>query len=127
VGGGYPEKQNGATLAKVPLAWMLREAVALGLRINDAQRQYLMDSRGKPPPDACGPIHESLAGFWTAMEYLPRRSWDSATKRMQWQSPHCGRRRPITPGPVVHISVVERMKRLNYSPGNLPGNYTVEE
>ena len=70
VGGGYPEEQ--ATLAKIPLAWMLREAEALGLRINPAERQHLMDSKDKPPPDPLGTIHESLAGFWKAVEYVPR-------------------------------------------------------
>ncbi len=124
VGGGYPEK--GATLAKVPLVWMLREAEALGLLVNPAQRQYSMDSKNKPPPDPCGPIHESLAGFWKVMEYLPRRSWDGTARRMRWQGPHCGRRRPIAPASVVHVSVLDRMERLDYSPGNLPGDYRVE-
>ena len=41
VGGGYPEKE--AMLSKVPLTWMIREAEALGLLVNDAERQYLMD------------------------------------------------------------------------------------
>jgi uncharacterized protein (DUF2235 family) len=125
VGGGYPEKE--ATLAKVPLAWMIREAEALGLFISAAARQYLMDSKDKPPPDPCGPVHESLAGFWKAMEYFPRRSWDGAAGRMCWQGPHCGRRRPIEPGSVLHVSVLDRMKRLNYSPGNLPKDHRVEE
>src|SRR5207248_887686 len=59
VGGGYPEKE--AALAKVPLAWMLRESQALGLLINEDERQRLMDSKGRPAPDPCGPMHESLA------------------------------------------------------------------
>src|SRR5262249_2882504 len=93
VGGGYPE--NDATLAKVSLAWMMREAEALGLRLNGEQVQYLMDSKKKPSPDPCGPIHESLAGFWKTLECVPRRSWDHDARRMRWYGPHCGRRRPI--------------------------------
>src|SRR5262249_43132931 len=81
VGGGYPEKE--ATLAKVPLAWMLREAEGLGLLLNPDQRKYLMDSEDKPPPDPCGPVHESLAGFWRAMEFLPRRAWDQNVGRLR--------------------------------------------
>src|SRR5260370_643790 len=61
VGGGYPEAA--ASLAKVPLAWMIREAEALGLLINADQRQYLMDSKDKPPPRPCRPIHQSLTRF----------------------------------------------------------------
>jgi uncharacterized protein (DUF2235 family) len=126
VGGGYPEKV--ATLAKVPLAWMVREAEALGLLINDVQRQYLMDSKDKPPPDPCGPIHESLTGFlWRLLEWVPRRSWNEQAKGMRWQGPHLGRRRFIEPGSRVHVSVTERMKRLNYAPANLPGDYRIEE
>jgi uncharacterized protein (DUF2235 family) len=124
VGGGYPEKDS--ALAKVPLAWMLREAEALGLLINDAQRAYLMGSKGKPAPDPCGKIHESLAGLWKAMEYLPRRSWDNTARRMCWQGPHRGRRRPIDPGSVVHASVLERMQRMGYAPPNLPKDHGVE-
>ena len=115
MGGGYPEKE--ATLAKVPLAWMIREAEALSLLINAAQRQYLMDSKNKPPPDPCGPIHESLAGFWKAMEFLPRRCWNEQAKQMCWHGPHLGRRRPIEPGSLLHVSVLERMNRSHYSPG----------
>jgi uncharacterized protein (DUF2235 family) len=125
VGGGYPEKE--ATLAKVPLAWIIREAEALGLLIDDAQRQYLMNSKDKPPPDPSGPIHESLAGFWVGMEYLPRRSWDGTARRMSWQSPHRGRRRPIPQGSVMHVSVLERKDRQGYWPANLPNKYGVEE
>jgi uncharacterized protein (DUF2235 family) len=124
VGGGYPDRD--ATLAKVRLAWMIREAEASGLLIDAAGRQYLMDSKDKPPPDPCGPIHESLVGLWKAMELLPRKSWNEQAKKMRWRGPHLGRRRPIEPGCVVHDSVVQRMKQRGYSPGNLPGEYGVE-
>jgi uncharacterized protein (DUF2235 family) len=124
VGGGYPEPE--AALAKVSLGWMLREAEGLGLLINDAERAYLMGSKGKPPPDPCGPTHESLAGLWKALEYIPRRSWDRAAGQMRWQGPHRGRCRPIEPGSVLHASVLERINRLGYAPRNLPKDYDVE-
>lgn len=124
VGGGYPEKE--APLAKVSLAWMIREAEGLGLLVNAAQRQYLMDSKNKPPPDPCGPIHESLAGLWKALEYVPRRSWDESVKRMRWYGPHLGRRRRIKPASVVHASVLERRDRQGYWPSNMPGEFGVE-
>jgi hypothetical protein len=124
VGGGYPEEQ--AALAKVPLAWMLREAEGLGLLLNATQRAYLMDSKDKPPPDPCGPIHESLAGLWRVLECIPRRSWGGDARRMRWQGPHLGRRRSIKPGSVLHASVLERMSRIGYAPANLPKEYGVE-
>jgi hypothetical protein len=105
---------------------MLREAQALGLLINDDERQYLMDSMDKPPPDPCGPIHESLTGYWRVVECTPRRTWDQAAGRMRWQGPHRGRRRPIAPGSVLHAAVLERRDRLGYWPGNLPAEYGVE-
>ena len=125
VGGGYPEEE--AALAKVPLAWMLREAQALGLLINDDERKHLMDSKDKPAADSCGPMHESLAGLWKPVEYIPRRTWDQTAGRMCWQGPHRGRRRPIAPGCVLHASVLERRDRLKYWPGNLPAEYSVEQ
>jgi len=124
VGGGYREEE--ATLAKVPLAWMIREAEALGLLVNAAERQYLMDSKNKPPPDPFGPMHESLNGLWMPMEFLPRRSWNDKAKQMRWQRPNRGRRRRIEPGSVLHVSVLERMKQPGYSPDNLPSEYGVE-
>jgi uncharacterized protein (DUF2235 family) len=126
VGGGYPEEEKGATLAKVPLAWMLREAQALGLLINTSEHEHLMNSKDKPPPDPCGPIHESLTGAWKMLEHFPYRDFDMPARRMLWRRPHRGRRRPIEPGSVLHVSVLERMKRLGYSPGNLPTAYGVE-
>jgi len=125
VGGGYPEPQ--AALAKVSLAWMLHEAEALGLQVSPTECARLMGSKGKPLPDPCGPIHESLAGLWRLMEYLPRRSWDGTLKRMCWQGLHRGRRRPIEAGSVLHASVLERMDKIGYSPTNLPEDYGVEE
>jgi uncharacterized protein (DUF2235 family) len=128
VGGGYPEKDGNATLAKVSLEWMLREAAALGLLINADQREYLMNnSPKKPPADPSGMIHESLAGLWKWMEYVPRREWDESAHRMRWHGLHCGSRRPIGPGSVLHASVLKRKDQMGYWPTNLPTDYGVEE
>jgi uncharacterized protein (DUF2235 family) len=124
VGGGYPEKE--ATLAKVPLTWMLREAETQGLLINDGQRTYLMDSKDKPPADVCGPIHESLKGFWRVIEWIPRRSFDSVSTSMRWRFPHFGRRRTIAENSRVHASVLSRMNQIGYAPLNLPKAFLTE-
>ena len=125
VGGGYPEENS--SLAKVPLAWMLREAEALGLFIDEVERERLTDSKEKPPADPLGAANESLQGvFWWVIECLPRRSWDNEAKRMRWHAPNLGRRRTIEPGSVIHVSVVERMKQKGYAPANLPKEYRVE-
>jgi len=59
------------------------------------------------------------------MEYLPRRTWDDNLKEMRWHGPQRGRARRIQPGSVLHISVLERMKKLGYSPDNVPRDYNV--
>jgi uncharacterized protein (DUF2235 family) len=125
VGGGYPEAES--MNAKVSLAWMLREAETHGLHINDTERNYLMNSKDKPGPDPCGPIHDALIGYWKLMEYLPRRSWNGKAEGMRWQGPHLGRRRLIDAGCVVHASVMKRMHEASYSPPNLPKVTRVED
>ena len=125
VGGGYPEKES--TLAKVSLAWMLRELQPLGLLIDRKQHDYLMHSRTKPPLDPSGALHDSLTGFWKPFESLPRCSWNDQDKRMRWLRPHRGRRHPIAPGSSIHVSVRERMSKLRYVPKNLPTEVIWEE
>lgn len=81
VGGSYPEKESG--LSKMTLQWMLREAVANGLKVNARTAAAIL---GEPPPlhwmqpqvqpnsEAC--IHKSLHGAWWILEFLPHRYVD---------------------------------------------------
>jgi hypothetical protein len=72
IGGGDVE----AVTAMIALRWMLREAAAAGVRLNDDGEMILKDD------DAPGPveIHESLRGLWWLSEYLPRWEIDNSGK-----------------------------------------------
>ncbi len=108
VGGGYAEKESG--LAKIALEWMLEEAKAKGLLVNDArQAEVLGLSPGstytKPDPDGCQ--HESLTGAWKIAEWIRKPHYDWKTKTTTMQRNH-GKRRTIPPGSCIHESVFQR-------------------
>lgn len=119
VGGGYPEEEAG--LAKVPFRWMVKEAVAKGLRIDPDRYQETLLT---PPPDAKAKPHESLRGWWRVLEVLPQRRWNHKKGRHSWRLPNLFRRRGMTseecPHPSVHVSVRERMNGAGYRPKNFP-------
>ncbi len=70
VGGGYADD----AAASIPLRWMLNEAAAAGLRLNQAGRDVAASS---DPP--CPHVHDSLTGGWLFTEYLPRWELDNST------------------------------------------------
>ena len=80
------------------------------------------------PPDVRQPVHESLTGFWKALEYLPtnpRRGPDSAA-RAGWTIPN-GRSRRIAEGSILHQSVLDKIAAgTGYAPPNLPKTYLTE-
>ena len=137
VGGGYPESESG--LAKYPLRWMIDEAVAHGLLINDVMYEHLVmgkerkgGSRKYVAPDAAGPIHKSLAGGWPILEWLPKRAkrieWPLRHSLLGWYLPRA-EPRPIGKNARVHASVPDRIRQLpHYKPVNLPppGEYVIE-
>ncbi|MCW5736715.1 MAG: DUF2235 domain-containing protein [Enhydrobacter sp.] len=137
IGGGYPETESG--LAKFPLTWMIDEAVAHGLKINVAMKNQL--ALGKPgvggkaryvSPNFLADTHDSLTGFWKALEWLPKavkwREWDRPSF-LRYYLPR-GEPRLIESGPeipVLHHSVIDRVDRVPaYKPINLPGTWSVE-
>jgi uncharacterized protein (DUF2235 family) len=85
VGGGYPEEES--ALSKIPLEWMMEEAKQFGLRFNQETADKLLGRANRPgrtqysAPDPSAIQHESLRGGWHALEYIPRRVWDSKTNR----------------------------------------------
>lgn len=129
VGGGYPEKESG--LAKIPLIWMIEEAVAHGLTINTALFDHL--ARGEPiaggskhyvAPDPCGPIHRSLHGAWWILEWIPKsvrsREWPKRWSLFGYYLPRA-EPREISAGSDISPSVVERQKGVpDYHPPNIP-------
>lgn len=71
VGGGDAEEET----AKIPLIWMLNEAKACGLILNDYGMGKLSERRPTAPP-----VHESLKGGWWITELFPRRELDNTTR-----------------------------------------------
>lgn len=124
VGGGVPENESG--LSAISMQWMLKEAVAHGLLVDPSHNSAQF---GLPTPDVLQPVHDSLTGFWKALEWLPtrpRRGPDSS-ERAQWRLPR-GQPRKITLPALVHQSVVDKL-RLDqaYHPANLPvSGYGIE-
>ena len=140
VGGGYPETESG--LSKYPLAWMLSEAKAHGVRVNNATADLLVlgqSSSGNAgnyvPPNFAADQHDSMNWGWRILEWLPK-----SAKLMEWPRPHflgCyfpdSEPRLIDDGdadnvPVIHQSVADRSQALGekYKPVNMTARYTVE-
>ncbi|HAY45556.1 MAG TPA: DUF2235 domain-containing protein [Gammaproteobacteria bacterium] len=130
IGGGYPEDESGA--AKIPLAWMITEAKANGLKFREAMVKRLV--QGKNPakatriysaPDSNADLHYSATGAWNLLEWLPKRDkykkWGNKKSILGHYLP--GKEpRPIAPDAVIHKSVSERTTYAGnepYEPVNL--------
>ena len=108
VGGGYPESESG--LSKIALGWMLDEAAAKGLLVDEGKRDAELGrggDRAHTPPDARAAAHESLKGFWHVAEFAWKKHYDRATGR-EGRRMNLYRRRTIPPGALVHASAYER-------------------
>ncbi len=110
VGGSYPEPTAG--LSKIALEWMLLEARAAGLLVDDARAQIVLGFTDPIPhpfmpryvqPDNNTDAHQSLKGFWWILELIPRKYWSADGS--SWRLP-LGRRRTIPQGSLIHESVV---------------------
>ncbi len=114
VGGGYPDDEAG--LSRGALAWMLREAEACGLLVDEARRRRAalgIASDGGGGPDPAGPIHESLKGFWRVLEVLPKRWYDRKGNPPRWRwRIYGGARRELPEGAKLHESVAARERAL---------------
>lgn len=72
VGGGDEEAET----ARVPLWWMMEEARASGVRLNEEGARELASSGLDGPPET----HESLRRWWWLSEYCPRWELDNRTR-----------------------------------------------
>lgn len=129
IGGGYPENRSG--LAKVPLAWMIREAKERGVlfrtqSVNAVVHGTRDDDHVAPNPFA--DVYETLTFAWKPVEILPRRK-PGLSKRssLLGVSIPLGERRTIPEGASVHSSVMERRKALGILAKNMPKDFKVEE
>lgn len=108
VGGGYAEPES--ALSKIPLDWMLQEAKASGLQVNEMRESEVLGSSGTGKyvaPDPNGPAHESLTGAWNLAEFVPKQRYDYATGKTSYRM-NLYRRRTIPPKSLVHDSVFAR-------------------
>lgn len=136
IGGGYPEAQS--QLAKIPLEWMVREAIAHGVKINTAMRNFMVLGRPRlgskqefVRPNALAEAHNSMTCGWWPLEWIPKWTMWKEWQRQEMAGlylPMAEPRRiadPVRP-PVLHESVVERMAATGYRPENIPAAYDVE-
>lgn len=129
IGGGYPEVESG--LSKYPLAWMIEEAVTVGLRVNRAMINHLV--HGKPragsthsyqPADFTATLHRSLTLWWSLLEMIPKlkkwREWQERPALLGLYLP-LAEPRPIPPSSLMHKSADDRRAAgLGYDPVNWP-------
>lgn len=130
VGGGYPEDQS--ALAKVPLAWMIREAAKRGVLFRTQSVNAIAHGKGgkgdQIAPDPFADSHETLTFGWKPIEIIPRRK-PPLSKRpsVLGVSIPFGERRTISKGALLHRSVVLRKQAKDYWPANLPTDFGVED
>jgi uncharacterized protein (DUF2235 family) len=116
VGGSYAESQSG--LSKVTLEWMLHEASAAGVKIDDTKAATVL-GRAQPPepwmpeyvrPDAYAEMHRSLHGAWWILEVLPHRYVDmsSGSPVVRWRIP-LGAARQIPSGSRIYELAKSRL------------------
>ena len=107
VGGGYPEEQSG--LAKIALAWMLREAMAANLQTDPARVDLVLGRAGGGYAEPCAKakLHESLTLLWWPAEFIPKHHYDWQQKR-ETRRMNLFRRRTIPPGSLIHRAAYER-------------------
>lgn len=122
VGGGFPNAKSG--LSKLALQWLLDEAIAAGLGVDQALAARVL---AKPPPDPLAPLHDSLTGFWWLGEIIPERPYRGPTgERGGWRLP-LGSPRFVPEHSLIHQSVLDRRAGdPAYRPPNLPRDYRVE-
>ena len=138
VGGGYPEVDS--ALSKYPLNWMIDQAVAKGLKVNNALRNYLAHGKsrmGGPDifvaADFAAMQHDSLNAAWWPFEWIPKsaklREWPARRSLLGWYLPQAEPRRIDTDDlrPLIHESVIDRKQIPGvYDPINLPTDYDIE-
>jgi uncharacterized protein (DUF2235 family) len=101
VGGGHPEAESG--LSKYPLSWMIAEAAAKGLLVDDLRVKTVLGeiegNYAKASPDA--KLHDSMTGAWRLTEFAPKRRWSPKNQRYRLGL-NLFRRRGMGKAPVVH-------------------------
>jgi hypothetical protein len=127
VGGGYPEAESG--LAMAAFEWMVAEARAAGLLVNQSRLDYVLNDGHGKHREVPAPLHNPLRGPWWVLEMFPtsylRPDANAGEFRASSRIP-LGRPRFIPEGSAIHESVLERMASTSgYKPRNLPESYVL--
>ena len=114
VGGGYPLSESG--LSNEALKWMLKEAGANGLRVDQAKLNAIV---GAPTKTV---VHDQTKGWWIIAEFVPKWHWEKQKidGEQKWVSSlriNFFRPRTIPEKPLVHQS---SFTLPDYKPPNLP-------
>ncbi|RLJ40683.1 putative alpha/beta hydrolase family protein DUF2235 [Litoreibacter meonggei] len=120
VGGGYPEEKSGA--AKFPLAWMVEEADAKGLKFRNRMVKHLVNgdlpkntTRYYAPPNVAAPLNKSLIGLWWVLEFLPRlRSLGKSSNSFWGKLFPLGESRQRPGSAEIHPSATARADQTEY-------------
>jgi uncharacterized protein (DUF2235 family) len=115
IGGGYPD----GNLWRCTLDWMLDEAIAKGLIVNDDCRRRLLP---EVPEPWASTAHESLTAAWWPCEIFPKWHWNDKKRRHEIRL-NLGRRRTINDGELLHSSTLWRIKKTDYNPPNLSESF----
>ena len=121
VGGGYPEDQGG--LWRVTFEWMLNEARAAGLLVDEQRLAHIRERSPIPTDPWAEPQHESLEGAWWIAEFVPKLAYDPTTQRRR-PAIGLGRHRTLQAGALIDVSVLKRLRAGNYHPPNLSETFT---
>jgi hypothetical protein len=105
VGGGRAEIESAQS--RIALVWMLREAIAAGLLVDETAAATLAASSGTPadPPRLHDKLRENA--LWWILEFLPFPHYDYAIAKTSWRM-NRARRRTIPPGSFIHSSAYAR-------------------
>jgi hypothetical protein len=99
----------GTGLSKIALEWMISEARAHGLLLDEERVARVLGCAGSGyvPPNPQAEMHESLTGFWRFAEFIPKRHFN--WKLGEWRRrPNLFRRRTIPENSLVHESAFQR-------------------
>lgn len=126
VGGSY--RQAECAPAQEALRWIVDEAKAAGLLVNEAKQKAVFGEKPPgmdvlnamyPPPKPFEYLHQSLTPGWWPLELFPHKYFDDTGKK-HWQLAPWTHRRELPDGALLHPTVLERLKQYpEYQPKNL--------